>query len=124
MPYVTITASSGFAAEQKKELLLKTSQAVVDSIGAALPNVRVLWQELAADDYVQAGQFNTRMLMFMVELIEGRTEELKSALIAELVRVGHESTGISVDDIRIRIHEMPTTNMSVAGGISAKQAMK
>lgn len=124
MPYVTITASSGFTAEQKKELLLKTSEAVVDSIGAALPNVRVIWNEVAADDYLQAGQFGSKMLMFMVELIEGRTEELKNALIASLVRVGNQVTNLSIDDIRIRIHEMPKENMSVAGGISAKQAQK
>src|SRR5690554_3331565 len=70
MPYVTVYASSSFSADQKKQLLQRSSDAVVDSIGAPLANVRVMLHELSPGQYLNAGQFDTLGLMFVVELIQ------------------------------------------------------
>ncbi|HUH60849.1 MAG TPA: tautomerase family protein [Candidimonas sp.] len=119
MPYVTISASSSFTAEQKKQLLQRSSDAVVDSIGAPLASVRVMLHELAAGQFLNAGKFDTLGVMFVVELIEGRTEELKAALIRSLSRVGYEATGLSESEVRVRIIDFPKENMGMAGGVSA-----
>lgn len=120
MPYVTISASSSFSAEQKQQLLQRSSDAVVDSIGASLASVRVMLHELSPGQYLNAGQFDTLGVMFVVELIEGRTEELKAALIRSLSRVGYEATGLSESEVRVRIIDFPKENMGMAGGVSAR----
>ena len=120
MPFVTISATEGLAAEKKKELLERSSDAVVQSIGAPLASVRVMLHELAQGHYLNAGQFNTAGLMFEVDFIEGRTEEQKNALIAALSKVGFEVTGIPESEVRVRLVDFPKTNMGMAGGVSAK----
>jgi len=122
MPYVTITASDTLSAERKKNLLAKASTAVVESIGAPLASVRVLLHSLATDDYLDGGQYGRPALMLEVALIAGRTEAQKAALIAALSRASSEATGVSEDDVRVRLYDIPTTDMGMAGGITAKQA--
>jgi|SRR5690606_3582838 len=120
MPYVTISATQGLSTTQKKQLLEGASNAVVSSIGAPLASVRVMLHELADGHYLNAGQFGTPGLMFVVELIEGRTEELKAALIAALSRVGLDTTGIPENDVRVRVIDFPKVNMGMAGGVTAQ----
>src|SRR5690606_41596408 len=105
MPYVTISATTGLSAEKKKQLLERSSDAVVQSIGAPLASVRVLLHELPDGHYLNAGQFNTPGLMFVVDFIEGRTEEQRNALIAALSHTGFEITGIPDSECLVRIHD-------------------
>lgn len=119
MPYVNISLSTGFPVETRKQLMQAASDAVVESIGAPLSSVRVMLSELDADSYLNAGQFGDKALMFQVELIEGRTTELKEALIARLSRVGADVTGIDFDQVRVRLVDFPKVNMGMAGGKSA-----
>lgn len=120
MPYVTISASQGFSTEQKKRLMERSSAAVVESIGAPLSSVRVLLHDLPDGYYLNAGQFNTPAVMFQVEFIEGRTDEQKDALIAALSLAGNEATGVSQDEVRVRLIDFPKANMGMAGGVSAR----
>ncbi|MDS1141074.1 tautomerase family protein [Pusillimonas sp. SM2304] len=120
MPYVTISATEGLSAEQKKQLLERSSDAVVQSIGAPLASVRVLLHDLPNGHYLNAGQFNTPGIMFVVDFIEGRTEEQRNALIAALSKVGLETTGIPESEVRVRLLDFPKANMGMAGGVSAK----
>lgn len=122
MPYVTISASQGLPADQKKQLLQGASDAVVESIGAPLASVRVMLHELGNGHYLNAGAFDTQALMYQVDFIEGRTEEQKSALIAALSRSGNAVTGMPESEVRVRVVDYPKTNMGMAGGVSAKQA--
>jgi 4-oxalocrotonate tautomerase family enzyme len=119
MPYVTISLTKGFAPETRKQLMEKASDAVVQSIGAPLSAVRVMLHELEEGHYLNSGQFGTQGLMFQVDLIEGRTNELKEALINQLSRVGADVTGIDFDQVRVRLVDYPKINMGMAGGKSA-----
>jgi 4-oxalocrotonate tautomerase family enzyme len=120
MPYVTISATQGISTEQKKQLLQRSSDAVVASIGAPLASVRVLLHDLPEGHYLNAGQFDTPGVMFQVEFIEGRSDEQKEALIGALSRVGQQTTGIPESEVRVRLIDFPKTNMGMAGGVSAK----
>ncbi|MGB3290337.1 MAG: tautomerase family protein [Burkholderiaceae bacterium] len=122
MPYVTISITPGFSADQKKQLMQRTSDAVVQSIGAPLANVRVLLHELQTGCYLNGGKFDTAGLMFLVEFIAGRTVEQKAALIAALSRAGLETTGIPESELRVRLIDFPKTDMGMAGGVSAAAA--
>lgn len=120
MPYVTISASQHYSDEQKKQLLQRASDAVVESIGAPLASVRVMLHDLPATHYLNAGKFGTDALMFVVDFIEGRTEAQKDALIGALSRAGSDVTGLSEAEVRVRLVDFPKANMGMAGGISAK----
>jgi 4-oxalocrotonate tautomerase family enzyme len=120
MPYITISASSGFSAKQKKQLMQSASDAMVQSVGAPLASVRVMLHELADGHYLNAGQFDTQALMYLVEFIEGRTDEQKESLISALSKAGTEATGVSLDEVRVRIVDFPSQCMGMAGGVSAK----
>lgn len=120
MPYVIISATQGISTEQKKQLLQRSSDAVVESIGASLASVRVLLHELSEGHYLNAGQFDAPGVMFQVDFIQGRSEEQKDALIAALSKVGHETTGIPESEVRVRLVDYPKSNMGMAGGVSAK----
>jgi len=120
MPYVTISASEHFSAEQKKQLLQRASDAVVESIGAPLASVRVMLHDLAKGYYLNAGQLDTDCVMFVVDFIEGRTDAQKDALIAALSKAGHEVTGVPESEVRVRLVDFPKSNMGMAGGVSAR----
>ncbi len=120
MPYVTISATEGLSDDQKRQLLERASDAVVQSIGAPQASVRVMLHELADGHYLNAGKFNTPCLMFVVELIEGRNEEQKAALIFALHRAGAETTGVAESEVRVRVIDFPKSDMGVAGGATAK----
>src|SRR3546814_14662152 len=102
MPFVTISITPGFSAAQKKQLMQRSSDAVEQSIGAPLASIRVLLHELQDGCYLNAGEFNTQGLMFVVEFIAGRTVEQKAALIAALSRAGTETPGIPETEVRAR----------------------
>jgi len=122
MPYVTITATQRLTPQQKKQLLQGSSDAVVESLQAPLSSVRVVLHELPEGHYLNAGQFDTAAIQYEVDLIEGRSEEAKAALIKHLSKVAHDATGISEEEVRTRMTDFPTTDIGMANGITAKQA--
>lgn len=124
MPILNILLNQNPAAAQKKELLEAASQAVVDSISAPLANVRAVVQTIAAEDTIVAGQIGTPMAQVDVYLLPGRTEDQKAALIAALSKAVAHTVQISDQDSRIIIHDIPLTDMGVAGGISAKASRR
>ena len=122
MPILNVQIMQGRSAQQKTDLLTRVSQAVVDSLAAPLPSVRIVLQEVPAEHVIVAGELGKDMALLRVMLIEGRTEEKKAAMLAAVSRAVHESIAISEQDIRIIITDVPKTDMGVAGGISAKAA--
>ena len=119
MPFVTITATQSFTYEQKKTLVQKTSDAVVETLGSAITSVRVMLHELPGGHYMAAGQLDSPAVNFRVDLIAGRTDQQKAALIAALSKAAHAATGTSEDDIRVWMVEIPSTNVGIAGGKTA-----
>lgn len=122
MHIINLQLSAGCTAAQKTDLLKKASQVVVETVNAPLPTVRIALQEIEHDHAIVAGEIGTRMATFVVYLIVGRTEEQKAALIAGLNKVTAETAGISDQHVRILVHDMPKTDIGMAGGLSAKAA--
>ncbi len=122
MPFVTITATPGLSADQKKQLLLRSSETVVQALSAPQHSVRIVLHELPEGHYLNGGEFGSPTIMYEVDMIAGRTEEQKAALIAALGPAAHEVTGVPVAEVRARITDFPNTNMGMANGITAKQA--
>jgi phenylpyruvate tautomerase PptA (4-oxalocrotonate tautomerase family) len=76
--------------------------------------------ELADGHYLNAGRFGTPGLMFVVDLIEGRSEEQKAALILSLHKVGVQAGSVPENEVRVRLIDFSKSNMGMAGGVSAK----
>lgn len=122
MPFIHAQILAGHSTEQKKDLLQNSTKAVQDSIGAPVGSIRVTLQEFQQDEVIIAGEPGKEFATVQVHLIEGRSEELKAALIAALSKAVSASLGVSEDDIRIMAIDVPRENMGVARGISAKAA--
>lgn len=120
MPILTIQIPTGYAAPQKEALLHGLTRAVTTSIGAPLASVRVTVSEVAPALTIVAGEIGKPAALIHCALIEGRTEQLKAALIAALSQAVQEALGLSTEHTRILLQDYPTTDMGVAGGISAK----
>jgi 4-oxalocrotonate tautomerase len=122
MPILTAHLTAGFTSEQKIALLEKSSQAVVDSLNAPLSGVRMTLQEYPAESSIVAGKVGAAQLLYIAYIIEGRTPELKAALIAALNEAATAALGISSQDVRVVVHDTPKTDMGLAGGITALAA--
>lgn len=122
MPFVNITATGPLSAEQKKQLIQRTSDAVIEALSTSLPSVRILLNELPAGHYFSGGKFDVPTILYDVDMIEGRTEEAKAKLIHSLSQVAHETTGVALEEVRARLSDFPKENIGMAGGVTAKQA--
>ena len=122
MPILNVQILQGHSAAQKADLLKAASNAVVESIAAPLPSVRIVLQEVPAENVIVAGEIGKRMARVDVALIEGRDEAKKAALIAALNKAVCASIDISGEDVRVLIRDVPKTDMGVANGLSAKAA--
>lgn len=122
MPIITAHITAGYSAEQKTALLKAATRAVEQSLNAPLPSIRMVLQEYAAESTIVAGEIGAAQLLYFVDLIEGRSVELKAALMAALTEAAYESIGMSGQDVRVIVRDIPKSDMGVAGGISALAA--
>ncbi|NYT23732.1 tautomerase family protein [Alcaligenaceae bacterium] len=122
MPIFTVHLSAGHTPAQKTALLQQSSQAVTQALNAPLASVRMALHELAPDSNIVAGEMGAAQLLYIAYLIEGRGPELKAALIAALSAAASASIGISQQDVRVIIQDVPKTDIGVAGGITALAA--
>lgn len=120
MPSINIQVTAGYSSSQKTALLKQATQAATEALTAPLATIRMVLQEVSADHTIIAGEIGKSMALFNVEMIAGRTEQQKTALIAALAKAAGASIGISDQDVRVIIRDVPNTDMGMAGGISAK----
>ena len=121
MPILNIQILQGHAAAENPGCCA-ASEAVVQSIAAPLSSVRIVLHEVPAGHVIVAGEIGKRMAQVDVALIEGRDEAKKAALIAALNQAVCGAIGISGEDVRVLIRDVPKTDMGVANGLSAKAA--
>src|SRR5690606_2619389 len=107
--------------EQKKNLLQRTSDAVVQALQAPLPSVRVVLHELPAGHYLNGGRFDTMAIQFEIDMVAGRSEQAKLDLMVALDRAARDTTDVPDDEVRVRISDFPNTDLGMAQGRSAKQ---
>ncbi|WP_026067932.1 tautomerase family protein [Pusillimonas noertemannii] len=122
MPFVNITITQPLSAEQKKQLMQRASDTIVESLSTSLPSVRIQLYELPQGHYFCGGKFDVAAILFDIDMIEGRSEEAKANLILGLSKIAHETTGVSEDEVRTRLSDFSKENVGVARGLTAKQA--
>ena len=122
MPIVNVQISQGRSAAQKTALLQKMTQAIVDSVAAPLASIRIVLQEIPLEHIIVAGEPGKEMALVTINLIHGRSDELKAALIAGVANAIEQSTGISTQHVRVVLYDIPKTDLGVAGGKTALAA--
>lgn len=122
MPILTIKIPTGHSDAQKTALLKGLTDAVLKSLNAPLSSIRISIDEVAPENTIVAGVLGQPNALVHAALIAGRTEELKAALIAEVAKAVEQAIGLPTEHTRVLIQDYPTTDMGVAGGISAKAA--
>jgi 4-oxalocrotonate tautomerase family enzyme len=120
MPILHAHVAAGYSAEKKTNLLKNATQAVVDSLGAPLRSVRIMLHEIARENLIVAGELGKDSVVYHVHLIVGRTEEQKAALFVALNKATSASLGVSGEDVRVLVTDIPNTDMGMANGVSAK----
>ena len=122
MPILNVQISQGLTAAQKTSLLQKMTQAIVDSVNAPLASIRIVLQEIPPEHVIVAGELGKEMALVTANLIHGRSDELKAALIAAVANAVEQSTGISTQNVRVVLYDIPNTDLGVAGGKTARAA--
>lgn len=120
MPILNVQIMRGHSAERKQGFLKAATDAVVSSTGAPIGSVRVLIDELAPENVLVAGEPNVNVVLFHVLLIAGRTEQAKASLIAALDQATVKTLGVDTAQIRVVLFDVPSSDMGVAGGVTAK----
>ena len=122
MPILNVQIMQGHSVSQKADLLRNMTQAIVDSVKAPLHTVRIVLEEVPTHHVIVAGEMGKPMALVTANLIEGRTEDLKAALIHALAHAVEQSIGLSIQDVRVILYDIPKTDIGVAGGKTAKAA--
>lgn len=122
MPYIHILVNKPHANEVKARLMHAVSGALTQSMGAPLSSIRVNILPLASHDTMVAGVIGPEIVEVHIYWIAGRTVEQKEAALMAVNQAVHETLDVPADLCRTVIHEIPTTDLGVAGGISAKRA--
>ncbi len=122
MPILSVFVNQDPSPEQATRLLESTSQAVVDSVGAPLSNVRVTLHATPAQHAIVAGEQGRLTAIVHVYMLPGRSEAQREALLASLNAAVHTSLGVSTKEIRVMLHDIALVDMGMADGISAKKA--
>ncbi len=120
MPILNVQIMQGHSAERKRAFLKAATDAVVASIGAPIGSVRVLIDELSPENVLVAGEPDVDVVLFRVLLIAGRTEQAKAGLIAALDQATVKTLGVDTSQIRVVLFDVPSSDMGVAGGVTAK----
>jgi 4-oxalocrotonate tautomerase len=63
------------------------------------------------------------MPLIQVNMLEGRTDEQKEALLRSITAAVHESIGAPIDSIRVWIHEFAHTEF-ISAGVMATERLK
>ena len=122
MPMLNVQIMQGYNSAQKTDLLKKLTQSVIDGVQAPLASIRVVLQEVPHENVIVGGEIGHEMVMITVGLIHGRTDELKSSLIAAMAKAVESAIGVSTQNVRSILFDLPTTDVGVAGGRTAKAA--
>ena len=124
MPFAQVHITEGHSADQKRVLIREITQAVHDSVGAPMPNIRVWLRELPKTDYgiggTQVEALDDANAPFaQMFMMEGRTEEQKAAVIDLVSQAFVDALGAALEKTRVWITEVPKTNWGI-GGKTAK----
>ena len=120
MPIVTAIIPAGQTLLARQAFLKAATQAVVDSVSAPIGSVRVYLQEVAHENVLIAGEAIGRNALVTVALITGSSDEAKAALIAAMNDAAIEHLGADGNQVRVVLYDIPSSDMGMSNGKSAK----
>lgn len=120
MPFAQVYLVEGHSAEEKRAVIANVTQALQDAVGAPRPNVRVWILDVPKSNFGVGGECledadYTNYPFAQIFIIEGRTEEQKSAVIANVTQALETAVAADKGKIRAWIQEVPKANWGIAG---------
>ena len=112
MPIVTIKTTARMDTERKKSMTRETMRIIHETVGAPLANIRVFMESYSADDFM--GEADNAAVI-QVEWVAGKQKEQKKSMIEELTKTMVEKGGINISNVIVLIHEIPLSDVGVAG---------
>ena len=125
MPLAKIHIRKGHRAEKKRAIADAVQASLIATLEIPEQDRFQLIQEYEDDHFIHTDAFldltYTRdLLMIEIAFIEGRSDELKKALLADLNRRLVETADVRPDDVFVTMYEVGAANVSFGRGLAQR----
>jgi phenylpyruvate tautomerase PptA (4-oxalocrotonate tautomerase family) len=128
MPLAKIHIRKGHRAEKKRAIADAVQASLIAILDIPEQDRFQLIQEYEDEHFIHTDAFldltYTRdLLMIEIAFIEGRSDELKKALLADLNRRLVDTADVRSDDVFVSMYEIGATNVSFGRGLAQRAAV-
>lgn len=116
MPIVRVDITGPKTSEYRRALLSGVRAAVVEGLGVPDDRVTVRVVETPSECVDAPGCRTEHFTVIEVLLYEGRTEQLKRAMISAVREKLAEDPGIEPSEVAVFVHDASTTDLDVIAG--------
>ncbi len=127
MPLVTINLRKGRPAAIKRAMADAVHAALVAHLGIPETDRFQLIREYEDDDFIHADAhldltYSADLVMLEISFVEGRSDEIKKALLRDLSERFVASAGLRPDDLMVTLHDVGRANVSFGKGLAQRAA--
>ena len=136
MPRLTIDILEGRSMEQKRALAKGLCEAITESFQLPLQEGMVRIIEIRFEDFAQGGEFRSDASLregklkygdvleprIYVQFLEGYSHEMKQKLVKRITEVAAPVLGVTDNDVRIFLQEIPSDSFAVAGILACDES--
>jgi phenylpyruvate tautomerase PptA (4-oxalocrotonate tautomerase family) len=127
MPLVKIDLLKGRSAEEKDAIASSIQSALVSTLGVPDADRYQLFNEYDEDNFRHTDghlglEYSDRLLILEITFLEGRDDELKKSLLAEINRNLVAAGVVGEDDVFVLITEIGRANVSFGQGLAQRAA--
>jgi phenylpyruvate tautomerase PptA (4-oxalocrotonate tautomerase family) len=125
MPLVSINLRKGRAPEVKRAIADAVQAALVTNLGIPETDRFQLIREYESADFIHSDAhldltYTPDLIMLEISFVEGRSDEVKKALLKDLNERLVASAGLRSDDVFVTFHDVGRANVSFGKGIAQR----
>ena len=125
MPLVKINLLKGRSVDEKDSIAAAIQSALVSNLGVPDDDRYQLITEYDADNFRHTGgylglTYTDQLLIIEIIFLEGRDDEIKKSLLAEINRNLVDAGVVGTDDVFIMITEIGRANISFGQGLAQR----
>ena len=126
MPFVRTEVARGTSPAQKEKIVDAIHQGLVEGIGMPMDELFNRVSEYSPEEFFFSRSFNgiarsDAIIVVEITMRRGRSDAMKKALYASIVRNLEKGAGVSPRDVFIFTHENDYSDWSVGNGVFAMQ---
>ena len=125
MPLVKVNLLEGRSAEEKDLIAASIQAALVSTLGVPDDDRYQLFNEYGRDSFRHTGgyldmTYSDQLLIIEITFLEGRDDEVKKSLLAEINRNLVAAGVVAEDDVFVLITEIGRANVSFGKGLAQR----